>query len=274
MPQQTKRVSHGLEYTRCMAGTLSYSVRARHVFQRRFDSESLGKALSSCRWYIITRRPLVQIVPESVRLDDNTIKSMWSPEIPSDNEQHNHEQHNHEHRPQDPRRCAPPTRTPDHRSRSLRCAVHPSAARAGQVSRRREGADKAVSGATSGRAQRYPASRLARAPSPSPAPTARWRRRSSSRGDGCCATTAQTATARRPGPRTQVSRQARYWSPDRRSCGIDSPMALSRHRGDGDRTPVGSPGRRRVFLNTLFPELLAAEDNDVPLGTMVPLPAS
>jgi hypothetical protein len=57
-----------------MAGTLSYSVRARHVFQRKFaDPESFSKALSSCRWYIITRRPSVRIVSESVRLDDNII---------------------------------------------------------------------------------------------------------------------------------------------------------------------------------------------------------
>lgn len=56
-----------------MAGTLSYSLKVRHVFQRKFDSESLGEALSACHWYIITRRPSVRIVPETVRLDDDII---------------------------------------------------------------------------------------------------------------------------------------------------------------------------------------------------------
>ncbi len=44
------------------------------MFQRKFaDPETYGKALNSCRWYIIARRPSVRIIPESVRLDDNII---------------------------------------------------------------------------------------------------------------------------------------------------------------------------------------------------------
>jgi hypothetical protein len=56
-----------------MAGTLTYSVRVRHVFQRKFDSESLDKVFGSCHWYIITRRPSVRIIPETVRLDDDIV---------------------------------------------------------------------------------------------------------------------------------------------------------------------------------------------------------
>ncbi|MBL7500331.1 hypothetical protein I6A81_29605, partial [Frankia sp. CN7] len=56
-----------------MAGTLIFSISATHVFQRKFDTESLAIALGDCHWYIITRRPSVRIARESVDLRDEII---------------------------------------------------------------------------------------------------------------------------------------------------------------------------------------------------------
>lgn len=56
-----------------MSGTMNYTVKTQHVYQRKFDSDSLGRALGSSHWYIISRRPSVRIIPESVNLDDNIL---------------------------------------------------------------------------------------------------------------------------------------------------------------------------------------------------------
>ncbi len=53
-----------------MAGTLAYRLNVVHIYQRRFDSESLAEALTSSHWYIVTRRPSTKIIADSVRLDD------------------------------------------------------------------------------------------------------------------------------------------------------------------------------------------------------------
>ena len=56
-----------------MAGTLLFRLKVEHIYQRRFDSESLAEALTSSHWYIISRRPSVRILEDSVRLDDHIL---------------------------------------------------------------------------------------------------------------------------------------------------------------------------------------------------------
>jgi hypothetical protein len=60
-----------------MAGTLHYRLKVDHVYQRRFsslsDSSALATALRSSHWYIITRRPSVRIVGDSVQVHDNML---------------------------------------------------------------------------------------------------------------------------------------------------------------------------------------------------------
>ena len=57
-----------------MAGTLFYKLKVEHVYQRRFgDSAAFATALRSSHWYIITRRPSVRIIGESVQVQDNMI---------------------------------------------------------------------------------------------------------------------------------------------------------------------------------------------------------
>lgn len=57
-----------------MAGTLSYRVRVQHIYQQRFgDIDTLDRALRGCRWYIVSRRPAVRIVPGSVVLDEDVL---------------------------------------------------------------------------------------------------------------------------------------------------------------------------------------------------------
>jgi hypothetical protein len=56
-----------------MAGTLLFRLKVEHVYQRRFDSESLAEALTASHWYIISRRPSVGILEDSVRLDDQIL---------------------------------------------------------------------------------------------------------------------------------------------------------------------------------------------------------
>jgi hypothetical protein len=56
-----------------MAGTIIYMLEVAHVFQRRFDSESLEQALSGSHLYLISRRPSVRIDHASVRVDVHSI---------------------------------------------------------------------------------------------------------------------------------------------------------------------------------------------------------
>lgn len=57
-----------------MAGTLWYRLNVEHVYQRRFgDSESLAEALATSHWYIISRRPSVRIIADTVRVDDQIL---------------------------------------------------------------------------------------------------------------------------------------------------------------------------------------------------------
>jgi hypothetical protein len=57
-----------------VAGTLWYRLNVEHVYQRRFgDSESLAEALAASHWYIISRRPTVRIIADTVRLDDQIL---------------------------------------------------------------------------------------------------------------------------------------------------------------------------------------------------------
>lgn len=73
--RSTERIlSVSFRNLRAMAGTLIYRLRVQHIFQQRFvDAAALGTALQDCRWYIITRRPAVRIVPDSVALDDDIL---------------------------------------------------------------------------------------------------------------------------------------------------------------------------------------------------------
>lgn len=57
-----------------MAGTLGYRIRVRHIYQQRFgEADKLAQALGDCRWYIISRRAPVRIVPGSAVLDDDIL---------------------------------------------------------------------------------------------------------------------------------------------------------------------------------------------------------
>jgi hypothetical protein len=57
-----------------VAGTLWYRLKVEHVYQRRFgDPESLAEALATSHWYIISRRPSVRIIAETVRVDDQIL---------------------------------------------------------------------------------------------------------------------------------------------------------------------------------------------------------
>jgi hypothetical protein len=56
-----------------MAGTLLYRMKVEHVYQRRFDSDSLAEALADSHWYIVSRRPSVRIIEDSVRVDDQIL---------------------------------------------------------------------------------------------------------------------------------------------------------------------------------------------------------
>lgn len=49
-----------------MAGTLGFSISVVHVFQRRFDTDSLAEALTGAHLYIISRRPSSRIQRESI----------------------------------------------------------------------------------------------------------------------------------------------------------------------------------------------------------------
>lgn len=44
-----------------MAGTLHFNISTVHIYQRRFDSESLANTLRDSHVYIISRRPAVRI---------------------------------------------------------------------------------------------------------------------------------------------------------------------------------------------------------------------
>lgn len=50
-----------------MAGSIGYFLKVVHIFQRRFNSESLTKALTDSHLYLISRRPSVRIDRGSVR---------------------------------------------------------------------------------------------------------------------------------------------------------------------------------------------------------------
>lgn len=67
-----------------MAGTLSYRIRVQHIYQQRFtEADKLGQALSGCRWYLISRRPAVRIVPGSAVLGDDVLTvdlTTWRPD--------------------------------------------------------------------------------------------------------------------------------------------------------------------------------------------------
>lgn len=67
-----------------MAGTLSYRIRVQHIYQQRFaEIDKLDRALSGCRWYIISRRPAVRIMPGSAVLDEDVLTvdvSTWLPD--------------------------------------------------------------------------------------------------------------------------------------------------------------------------------------------------
>lgn len=56
-----------------MAGTLGYTISVRHVFQRKFGSEELGKAMRGCHWYIISRRPRIRILEGTPRIKDGIL---------------------------------------------------------------------------------------------------------------------------------------------------------------------------------------------------------
>jgi hypothetical protein len=57
-----------------VAGALLYRLKVDHVYQRRFgDSAAFTTALRSSHWYIITRRPSVRVVGDSVQIQDNMI---------------------------------------------------------------------------------------------------------------------------------------------------------------------------------------------------------
>jgi hypothetical protein len=57
-----------------LAGTLWYRLKVEHVYQRRFgDSATLAEALGNSHWYIISRRPSVRIIANSVRVDDDLL---------------------------------------------------------------------------------------------------------------------------------------------------------------------------------------------------------
>jgi hypothetical protein len=69
-----------------MAGSIGYTLKVAHVFQRRFDSESFVTALADSHLYLISRRPAVRIDKESIRIyrdrlvfDITTRKSIRSP---------------------------------------------------------------------------------------------------------------------------------------------------------------------------------------------------
>lgn len=51
-----------------MAGTLRFELVPAHVYQRRFDSDALGEALRDCHLYIISKRPAVRTLRDSVRM--------------------------------------------------------------------------------------------------------------------------------------------------------------------------------------------------------------
>ena len=56
-----------------MAGSLGYSIKVAHVYQRQFDSKSLDVALADSHLYLISRRPAVRIDKSSVRLYEGRI---------------------------------------------------------------------------------------------------------------------------------------------------------------------------------------------------------
>jgi hypothetical protein len=57
-----------------VAGTLWYRLNVEHVYQRRFgDSQSLAEALAASHWYIVSRRPSVRIISDTVQLDDQIL---------------------------------------------------------------------------------------------------------------------------------------------------------------------------------------------------------
>ena len=71
-----------------MAGTLFYKLKVEHVYQRRFgDSAAFAAALRSSYWYIITRRPSVRIIGESVQTQDNMITADFVTRRPDEHEQ-------------------------------------------------------------------------------------------------------------------------------------------------------------------------------------------
>ncbi|MFI5484699.1 hypothetical protein [Micromonospora echinaurantiaca] len=57
-----------------MAGTLIYQLQLAHTFQRRFDSEELGRALSESHIYVISRRPQVRLKEQSVMFHPRRIQ--------------------------------------------------------------------------------------------------------------------------------------------------------------------------------------------------------
>lgn len=56
-----------------MAGTLGYALEVTHVFQRRFDSESLDIALAASHLYLISRRPAIRLNRESITVRGDQI---------------------------------------------------------------------------------------------------------------------------------------------------------------------------------------------------------
>ncbi|MDA0564757.1 hypothetical protein LG943_10515 [Streptomonospora sp. S1-112] len=71
-----------------MAGTLAYNLGVRHIFQRKFDSPELAKALKDCHWYLISRRPSVRIVNNSAQIYDNILTAVF--EIRTEEERTEH----------------------------------------------------------------------------------------------------------------------------------------------------------------------------------------
>lgn len=68
-----------------MAGTLGYTISVRHVFQRKFGTDDLGKAMSGCHWYIISRRPRIRISEGTPRIKDGILTLEFIQTAPDDN---------------------------------------------------------------------------------------------------------------------------------------------------------------------------------------------
>jgi hypothetical protein len=52
---------------------MHYEIRPRHVYQRKFDSADLGGVFKGSHWYIISRRPSVRLVPDSLRIEKSVL---------------------------------------------------------------------------------------------------------------------------------------------------------------------------------------------------------